>query len=67
MTVAQGVLREPDARAIFGMHISTELEAGEVAHRFGGLLAGIDRFRVTIMCRQTDAAARNAEPRAANA
>jgi len=52
----QGVLKDPDVSAIFGMHVHTELEAGKIGYRFGGLLAAVDRFKVTITGNQSHAA-----------
>ncbi|MFH1921511.1 MAG: amidohydrolase [Planctomycetota bacterium] len=52
----EGVLKAPDVSAIFGMHVHTELEAGKIGYRFGGLLAAVDRFKVTITGKQSHAA-----------
>ena len=56
MMIREGVLRDPDVRAIFGQHISPELPAGIVAYRAGALLASVDRFRVTVTGKQSHAA-----------
>ena len=56
MMIREGVLRDPDVRAIFGQHISPELPAGMVAYRAGALLASVDRFHVTVTGKQSHAA-----------
>jgi amidohydrolase len=56
LMVEEGVLADPDVAAIFGMHVNTELETGKIAYRFGGLMAAVDRFKVTIRGKQSHAA-----------
>jgi amidohydrolase len=56
LMVEEGVLADPDVAAIFGMHVNTELETGKIAYRFGGLMAAVDRFKVTIKGKQSHAA-----------
>ncbi len=56
LMIEEGVLRDPDVSAIFGMHVNTDLETGTIAYRFGGLLASVDRFRVTVRGKQSHAA-----------
>ena len=56
LMVEEGVLADPDVAAIFGMHVNTELETGKIAYRFGGLMAAVDRFMVTIQGKQSHAA-----------
>jgi amidohydrolase len=46
--VAEGALRDPSPRAIFGLHVDPNLQVGEVAAIPGGALAASDRFEVTI-------------------
>jgi amidohydrolase len=56
LMVEEGVLADPDVAAIFGMHVNTELDTGKVGYRFGGLMAAVDRFKVTIKGKQSHAA-----------
>jgi len=56
LMVEEGVLRDPDVSAIFGIHVNTELETGKIAYRYGGLLAAVDRFKVTVTGKQSHAA-----------
>jgi amidohydrolase len=56
LMVAQGVLRDPEVSAIFGLHVNTELETGKIACRDGALLASADRFQITVTGKQSHAA-----------
>jgi len=56
MMVDQGVLENPEVSAIFGLHVGPDLETGKIAYRFGGLLAAVDRFKVTVTGKQSHAA-----------
>lgn len=56
MMVDQGVLENPKVSAIFGLHISPELDTGKIAYRTGGFLASVDRFHVTITGKQSHGA-----------
>jgi amidohydrolase len=56
MMIAEGVLEDPEVAAIFGLHVNTDLETGKLGYRFGGLLASVDRFRVTVRGKQSHAA-----------
>ena len=48
LMVAEGVLKQPDVTAIFGLHVFPTLETGKIAYRAGGVFASVDRFRVEI-------------------
>jgi amidohydrolase len=54
--IKEGVLRDPDVGAIFGLHVAPDLPTGQVAYRVGGMLASVDRFRVTLRGKQSHAA-----------
>ena len=56
LMIEQGVLRDPDVGAIFGLHVDPELPSGKVSYRAGGLLASVDRFRITLRGKQSHAA-----------
>ena len=56
LMVKEGVLRDPDVAAIFGLHVHPELETGKLAYRYGGLLASVDRFKVEVTGKQSHAA-----------
>jgi len=54
--VQERVLHDPEVGAIFGLHVAPDLPTGHVAYRAGGMLAGVDRFRVTVRGKQSHAA-----------
>lgn len=51
--VKEGALEDPRPDAIFGLHVTSRLEAGMLGTRSGGLLASADQFRMTVRGRQT--------------
>lgn len=56
LMIKEGVLQDPKVDAIFGMHVMPGLEPGKLGYRAGGLLAAVDRFRVTVTGKQSHAA-----------
>lgn len=56
MMVREGVLKNPDVDAIFGLHITQGWEVGQVAFRPMGMMASAERFDVKVIGRQTHAA-----------
>ncbi len=56
LMIKEGVLRDPDVSAIFGLHVAPDLPTGQVAYRAGGMLASVDRFVVTLRGKQAHAA-----------
>lgn len=56
LMVKEGVLRDPAVGAIFGLHVAPDLATGCVAYRAGGMLASVDRFRVSVRGKQAHAA-----------
>lgn len=54
--VAEGVLERPTVAAVFALHVSPELETGKLSYRPGAMTAAVDRFRITIVGRQSHAA-----------
>lgn len=56
LMIKEGVLRDPDVGAIFGLHVAPDLPTGHVAYRAGGMLASVDRFQVTLRGKQSHAA-----------
>lgn len=53
MMVRQGVLKNPDVEAIFGIHINSQTEVGQIRYRPGGTMAAADIFRIQISGKQT--------------
>lgn len=48
MMVEEGVLKNPDVDAIFGLHISSHMPVGIVAYRPGGIMAAADSFTIDV-------------------
>jgi amidohydrolase len=53
--IDEGVLSDPDVSAIFGLHVWPDLDTGKVGYASGGVLASVDKFKVTVRGRQTHA------------
>lgn len=53
MMVKEGVLKNPDAEVIFGLHISSGTEVGKIEYRPRGIMAASQKFKVTIHGKQT--------------
>jgi amidohydrolase len=56
LMVEQGCLKDPDAAAIFGLHITSIYPTGKIGYRSGPLMASADRFRVFLRGVQTHGA-----------
>lgn len=52
LMVKEGVLKNPDVDAIFGLHISSGLEAGKISYRFGGIMAAAQSFEINVKGKQ---------------
>ncbi len=48
MMVEEGVLKNPDVDAIFGLHISSMMPVGTIAYRPGGIMAAADSFTIDV-------------------
>lgn len=48
MMVKEGVLKNPDVNAIFGLHISSQMPVGTIAYRSGGIMAAADSFTIDV-------------------
>ncbi|MDZ7669219.1 MAG: amidohydrolase [Gammaproteobacteria bacterium] len=56
MMVRQGVLKDPDVDAIFGLHISQGDKVGQMSYRPRGAMASAQRFEIHVQGRQTHGA-----------
>ncbi len=54
--VAEGVLKNPDVDAIFGLHISANTDVGKVRYNSGGTMAAVDPFKIVIHGKQAHGA-----------
>jgi amidohydrolase len=46
--IAEGVLENPKVEAIYGLHVHTELESGEIGFRSGNFMASADEIYLTV-------------------
>ena len=53
LMVKEGVLKNPDVDAIFGLHIWSQISAGQVHVRPKGIMAAVNEFRIDIEGVQT--------------
>jgi amidohydrolase len=53
LMLKEGVFKELQPEAIFGMHLWAPLNAGQVGYRSGSLMAAADSFRLVVNGRQT--------------
>ncbi|HEY4068107.1 MAG TPA: amidohydrolase, partial [Burkholderiaceae bacterium] len=56
LMIEQGVLENPAPDAIFGLHVTSRLNTGEIGYRAGPAMASADRFRIDVRGRQTHGA-----------
>jgi len=57
MMVAEGALEKPTPRAIFGLHVTSQLNTGVLGYRSGPTMASSDKLKITVLGRQTHGAA----------
>ncbi len=53
LMVKEGVLKNPDVAAIFGLHISAGTHVGNINYRPGGAMASANSFEITIHGKQS--------------
>ena len=53
MMVAEGALKNPDVDVIFGIHIDSETEVGNINYKPGGAMAAVNSFKMTVKGKQT--------------
>lgn len=51
--VAEGVLKNPDAEVVFGLHTDSQLPAGKISFRPAGTMASACDFKITIKGKQS--------------
>lgn len=57
LMVKEGVLDNPKADVIFGLHIDAQTEVGKITYRPGGTMASVNDMKITIKGRQAHGAA----------
>ena len=50
--VKEGVLKNPDVDAIFGLHIAAGLDAGKITYKSGGIMAASQSYQIDVMGKQ---------------
>jgi len=48
LMVNEGILENPNVEAIFGLHMDSQLEVGNLSYRPAGMLAGSTGFKITV-------------------
>jgi amidohydrolase len=56
MMVKEGVLDQPKVDAIFALHIRPDLPCGQIGVRPGVIMAGVERFHITVRGKQSHGA-----------
>ena len=56
LMVKEGVLKNPDVDVIFGLHINSKIEVGNISYRPGGTMASSNSFSITLTGTQTHGA-----------
>ena len=57
LMIEQGALENPVPQAVFGLHVTSRQNAGQIGYRPGPTMASSDRFRINVHGRQTHGAA----------
>lgn len=57
LMVKEGVLDNPKADVIFGLHISSQTQLGKITYRSGGLMASVNDMKIVVKGRQAHGAA----------
>ena len=52
LMIKEGVLQNPEPEAIFGLHV-VPYPSGVIGYRPGGIMAGVDNFRIVVQGRST--------------
>ena len=53
LMIKEGVLKNPDVDAIFGLHINSQTPAGRITFKSGGTMAAAQRFVINVKGKQT--------------
>ena len=56
LMIREGVLKNPDVDAVFGMHVFANVASGAIGWRSGPMLAANDSYEITVRGRQTHGA-----------
>jgi amidohydrolase len=56
LMVKEGALENPNADAVFGLHVTSRYPVGQIAYRPGAELAAVDEFKIVVHGKQTHGA-----------
>ena len=56
LMVKEGVMRNPTVDAVFGLHVNSVLQTGQIAYRPGGTMASAESFRIVLRGKQSHGA-----------
>jgi len=56
LMVREGVMDHPKVEAVFGLHVNSVLQTGQIAYRPGGTMASAESFRIVIKGKQAHGA-----------
>ncbi len=57
LMIKEGVLKNPDVDAIFGLHINSGTSVGKIRYKPGGTMAAVERFVIDVKGKQTHGSA----------
>ncbi len=57
LMIKEGVLKNPDVDAIFGLHINSGTDIGKIRYKPGGTMAAVERFVINVQGKQTHGSA----------
>lgn len=53
LMVKEGVLDDPKVEVVFGLHINSQTEVGTIRYKTEGIMAAVDKFKITIKGKST--------------
>lgn len=53
LMVKEGVLKNPDVDAIFGLHIASGIDVGTISYKAGGIMAASQSFKINVNGKQS--------------
>ncbi len=53
LMVKEGVLKNPNVDAIFGLHIGAGLDVGTISYKPGGIMAAVNSFKINVKGKQS--------------
>jgi amidohydrolase len=56
LMVKEGALDDPKVDAVFGLHVTSRFEVGEIAYRPESMMAAVDSFKIVVHGKQTHGA-----------